>query len=115
MNKFSEDQVRLWGHLLLNLDIKGNRNFRDFAAFCKNAYSYQGLAVAECNHELTPRQKSRQKSLEAKMQAYCATVGLTVSFSGDPRGFVVKVKWIALGDEGPYNTAGGPEEGWGVG
>lgn len=115
MKSFSVDHVKLWGHILLNMPIKGNNNFQDFAAFCRNAHSYQGLAILECNQELTPRQKARKKSLEEKMMAYCATVGIVPSFSGDPRGFVVKVRWPDLGEKTPFNTWGGPEDGWGVG
>lgn len=115
MKSFSADHVKLWGHILLNMPVTGDRSFAAFEKFCEACRSLQGLAIAECNGELTPRQQVRQKTLTAKVEAYAKSVGMVATVGGDPRGYVVKVKWPDLGRNTPSNTWGGPEDGWGVG
>ena len=115
LKNYSEEHVKLWGHILLNLPITGDKSFYSFAKFCKAARSLQGLAIAECNGDLTPRQKTRQKNLTAQVMAYGKSIGAEVSVGGDPRGYIVKVRWPDLGASTPCNTWGGPEYGWGVG
>lgn len=115
MNKFSQDLVKLWGHILMNLPVNGDNNFYHFACFCRDARALQGLAIAECNGDLTPRQKARQRTLTAKVQAYARSIGCEATVEGDPRGWVVKLHWPDLGQNAPYNTWGGVESGWGVG
>lgn len=75
----------------------------------RNAVSYQRLSELSCNQELTTRQKSRARSLEAAIRAGAASLGLGVTFTGDPRGFVVKLQF----PDGASNTCG--NDGWGIG
>ncbi len=66
------------------------------------ARALANLAVAHCNGELTPRQIARSANLQRKMLAEFKEIFgdcAKVSFGGDPRGYVVRVK----GDEFPSN------------
>lgn len=70
----------------------------------------QHYAEAACNYSLTPAQEKRVATLEARVLAICAELGLRVTFNGDPRGYAVKLHLPS----GHYNTWGGREEGWGI-
>ena len=115
MKTFSADQVKLWGYIVLYAPVNADLGFHRFETFCREANSLQGLAVAECERDLTPRQKTRQKNLTRNVIAYAKSIGAEASVGGDPRGWIVKVRWPDRGANTPSNTWGGPEEGWGVG
>jgi len=67
-------------------------------------------AEAACNYQLTPAQEKRVATLETRVNAICAELGIGVHHNGDPRGYAVKL----LLPSGDYNTLGGKEEGWGI-
>lgn len=73
------------------------------------ARSYQRIQETACNRELTPREKAREKSLERRLTEEAKARGLGITFSGDPRGFVVKLQF----PDGASNTWG--QDGWGIG
>ena len=75
----------------------------------RNARSYQRLSELSCNQELTKRENARALSLEKTMREQAASLGLGITFSGDPRGFVVKLQF----PDGASNTWG--QDGWGIG
>lgn len=75
--------------------------------FMRRASAYQRIQETACNCALTPQEMTRAARLEQQLRALSATWGLTASFSGDPRGYVVKLHGI--GD----NTWG--RDGWGIG
>lgn len=112
---FREYEVQLWGHILLNMPVYGSRSFDAFEEFCRDCRALTKLAEEECNRSLTEKEEKRRDRLRADVEAYCKTVGMVADFYGDPRGYVVKVKWPDLGENTPSNTWGGPVDGWGVG
>lgn len=67
----------------------------------------------EMSDETSTRLTATEKGLEESIRNDALRLGLTVSFSGDPRGFVVKLH----GPKGrhAWNTWGGESEGYGVG
>lgn len=76
----------------------------------KDATTVQRLAVAECERELSEKEKRRDELAQARIKLRLAAHGVGVKFNGDPRGYAVKL----LFKSGLYNTWGGVEEGWGV-
>mgnify|MGYP001572816579 CR=1 FL=1 len=70
------------------------------------AHSLHSLAEVECNTGLSPRQEKRKE----KLQALILELLPTAKFSGDPRGYCVKIGLKS----GRYNTWGGKECGWGI-
>lgn len=69
---------------------------------------YQRLAEHACNRELTQGEQRRQGVLEAHIRSTLQPYGCGVTFSRDPRGFVVKVQF----PDGTSNTWG--NDGWGI-
>lgn len=57
----------------------------------KLAKSHHKLAEAECNGELTARQRARQANIEKVIANIAAQFNLKVTFDGDPRGYTVKL------------------------
>ena len=80
-------------------------------AVIRDAARLQSLAVAECNADLTPRQRANQAGAERRLRAALEPLGVRVDVGGDPRGYVVKLHHNAL----PPNTWGGKESGHGLG
>lgn len=74
-----------------------------------HARALSKLAEAECNTGLTKRQQAREEVLQKRIAVLLKTYGLRATFSGDPRGYVVKIVGL------PGNTWGGDSEGFGVG
>lgn len=85
--------------------------YEQACAVVRDAARLQSLAVAECNAELTPRQKANQAGAERRLRAALEPLGVRVDVDGDPRGYVVKLHHSAL----PPNTWGGKESGHGLG
>lgn len=80
----------------------------------KLAREHNALQVHNCNGTMTPRMESRERNIERDIQAIASQVlGLRVTFSGDPRGYTVKLH--ADPECNFYNTWGGLEEGYGIG
>lgn len=77
----------------------------------KLANSHCRLMEAACNGELTRWQSSRVKTIENLIYTLTKNLGLTVTFSGDPRGYTVK---LHSNSPGFYNTWGGQEAGYGI-
>lgn len=80
-----------------------------FRRLLSAARSYQRLAETACSRELTPREEIRVKHLESRMTQHARELGCGVTFSGDPRGYVVKLQLPS----GASNTLG--NDGWGIG
>lgn len=75
----------------------------------------QSIAVAECNRELTEREKKDWERIRARLHAISTAVPLfDVHTGGDPRGSVVKVVFRRTEHHHLYNTMGGRAEGWAV-
>ena len=70
---------------------------RTLKAIERNAKSYVRLQEARCNTGLTERQEKREAKLEKTIADLASGLGLMVEFSGDPRGFCVRL--IANGNE----------------
>lgn len=49
------------------------------------------LAVAQCNREWTKRDETRRTNLKKEATAIAASYGLTITASGDPRGYVLRL------------------------
>ena len=66
----------------------------------------------EMNHAKREALEAKEARLEAAIRALVADMPCltAVRFTGDPRGFCVKV----FRTDGNHNTWGGKEEGWGV-
>jgi hypothetical protein len=62
---------------------------------------------------MTPKHERRETKIETTIKNLIEQVhGLRVEFSGDPRGFCVK---LHLANGRLYNTWGGSESGYGIG
>jgi hypothetical protein len=85
---------------------------QDFRRMIRLAKEYNKLQEAACNSELTERQIKREAKIESDIATFFDQFGVTVSFSGDPRGFCVK---IHAPDDLIWNTLGGAEAGYGIG
>lgn len=57
------------------------------------------------------KDEDREAKIEQELAALGNKYGLTFDTSGDPRGYVVKMKTPKTGK---YNTWGGASEGWGI-
>ncbi|MBT9176519.1 MAG: hypothetical protein DDT20_00838 [Firmicutes bacterium] len=97
-------------------------------ALLRYARRHGRLALEECNgpgeyvnqipyprageiyNEWQTRVERETERVEARMRAVCEPFNLPAHFSGDPRGYTVKVKFPS----GASNTWGGSEDGWGV-
>lgn len=77
----------------------------------KLARQHHMIAEAECNGELSQWKLTRRKTIERMITEIAKENGLTVTFSGDPRGFTVK---LHSDKPGLYNTFGGQESGYGI-
>lgn len=67
-----------------------------------------------CERELTETEEARETKLEKEIAEIVRLIDAGVNFTGDPRGFTVKLR-IKRSDGTPRgNTLGGDEEGWGV-
>lgn len=74
----------------------------------------QRVEVAKCNRPLRDYEAGQQERAECEIIGICSRAirgPVTSDFSGDPRGYVVKL----LLPDGEYNTMGGPEAGYGIG
>lgn len=76
------------------------------------ARAHHNLAEHECNGDLTKRQEKRCQAIEARVLKLSALFSLKADFSGDPRGYTVKLH-APTGTM--YNTFGGQESGYGIG
>lgn len=76
------------------------------------ARAHNRLMETQCNRELTVREMSRVGSVRDAIIAILAeySLSLKVNFSGDPRGYTVKIHF----PDGRGNTWGGDSEGWGI-
>lgn len=75
--------------------------------------SYHTLQEKACNVELNTRDMTREKNIEREITELAAQLNLSVMFTGDPRGYCVKL--IANDVKGFYNTWGGQDDGYGIG
>ena len=72
------------------------------------ARSYQHLAETACNRKLTAREWCRQGNIEEDIRRELLGLSIGVTFTGDPRGYVVKLQFPG----GASNTLG--DDGWGI-
>lgn len=83
-------------------------------ALMTRASTSERYAVMLSSVEMTAAAQERMEQADAKndaaIEALCKEWGLVPVFSGDPRGYTVKV----ILPSGRYNTWGGKECGWGV-
>jgi hypothetical protein len=90
--------------------VKAGGNVLDARCILRNAETVQRFAVEACNRELSKSEILRDENAQARILATCAEAEIAVDFSGDPRGYVVKLHFPS----GAYNTWGGKEAGYGV-
>lgn len=88
-------------------------SIEDVLATCRElvrlATFHGRIAEKECNEELSDGDVRRRDQTEARIGEICAKIGVHgVVFSGDPRGYTVKIRLPS----GRSNSFGG--EGWGV-
>lgn len=76
------------------------------------AKTYNRMQENACNYDQTEAEEKREKSLEKRISHLAKIIQLEATFSGDPRGFCVKLHKL---DKSLYNTWGGPQEGYGIG
>lgn len=67
--------------------------------------------VNQCNRQVTERETARAERAKDQAREIVEAHGFTLITGGDPRGYALKV---LFGAEGPYNTWGGAEEGYGI-
>lgn len=76
------------------------------------ACRHERWAVAECNRELTEKERSLWQKVKRDIIYLVKDINgaMTVNLYGDPRGYTTKLHLPS----GEYNTWGGKEEGYGV-
>lgn len=62
------------------------------------------------DEEAAKRDEKREEGIQARVTKALAPYGITPNFSGDPRGYTLKL----ILPSGKWNTWGGEEEGYGV-
>lgn len=82
---------------------------KDAQAIHKDARRLTQLAENDCNRGLDAAEDKEVTRREKRIAELLTQYGLTANFSGDPRGYVVKIVGL------PGNTWGGDSEGFGVG
>lgn len=90
----------------------------DAAVLLRFAKRYAKIQERWCNDDMsgTPGAEDRLRAKEAQLEEIIRGIvknmpSLTgVKFSGDPRGYCVKV----IRKDGRYNTWGGADDGWGI-
>lgn len=122
MNGYSKDTMRQ-ANQLVNSMRKGNVQAFQDSVFTPNmldtiqrmvklAKEYCTLQERRCNGELYKTIDARETSLERRILDIAVRFDLKVEFSGDPRGFCVK---LHAPSKDVYNTWGGKESGYGIG
>jgi len=87
------------------------QNLRKLCRMLSLARSHNKLAEAGCNGELTKAQVTKRDRIEAEMNECALEFSLRAQFTGDPRGFTVK---LHTESQNMYNTMGGSESGYGI-
>jgi hypothetical protein len=100
------------GRLLLRHACTHNRLMEEF---CNGspAQSFPHISakeVGKLQQEWDDRIERQKESVRKRVVEICGELGIRPNFSGDPRGYTVKLHLPS----GRYNTWGGQEEGWGV-
>jgi len=86
----------------------------DLCTIVRLAKTYNLIQERACNGQEGPRDEAREKSIERQVSGLAGRYGLAARFSGDPRGYCIKL--CVTGKKKPvYNTWGGASEGYGVG
>lgn len=101
-----ENLCQLTAHLTARLGVP---LWRDAIEIHKLARHLTRYAEKDCNVGLNDSDKRTVDRLEKRIAELLQACGLKANFSGDPRGYVVKVQGL------PGNTWGGDSEGFGVG
>lgn len=81
----------------------------------KLAKQHNALQVHACNRGLTNEETRTEATIEESIKEIAREYGLRAVFSGDPRGFTVKLKPLDGSDASVWNTWGGKTEGYGIG
>jgi len=80
----------------------------------RHAVTYARIQESRCSEEMseraTARLERREAQIERRIGHLAAYIGCGVKFTGDPRGYCVRL----ILPDGRYNTWGGAEDGWGV-
>lgn len=80
---------------------------------------YRKFCEEACNRPLSSHEENRKEELRQDIvNLVVSGLGrddLFAKLDGDPRGFCVRVISYKMGDRAPYNTWGGPEDGYGIG
>ncbi len=101
---------------LAALEAETGKTARELAPIVDELYTLAKRAdhynEMRCNVEMTDQQEARADRIDARMVALVASIGLTGTPNGDPRGFAF---YVHLPKTGRYNSWGGAETGWGIG
>lgn len=85
---------------------------RDALAIGRDARSLARHAVNECNFPVTEREVKRAAMLRARLATALAPYAAILETSGDPRGYVVKVRVVRGESNGATLDDGRPA--WGI-
>jgi hypothetical protein len=75
------------------------------------ARRYRRIQTNRCNFPISDRMETEEANIEEKIRSFADHLRLTVTFTGDPRGYCVWLHHKKL----LHNTLGGPDAGYGVG
>ena len=90
-------------------------NMGEVDAVLRDARKLATWAERDCNDGLSERDQNCVDRAEKRIAAQAKAWGLVAVFSRDPRGMVVKFRFIHWQPQDqPYNTFGGIEDGWGI-
>lgn len=120
-NQIENATITMRGRLLADVLRRHNSSWSDALFYDKacslllrHAATHERIQESICSDELTEPQEqarsAREQLLEDRIRAIAESMSLTVEFSGDPRGFTVKLFGV-----GTHNTWGGAESGYGIG
>jgi hypothetical protein len=86
-------------------------DLQDATSILRAATTLERIATAQCNRDLTRREERQDAAAERRVERICEKYpGVTPDFSGDPRGYTLKLHL----PNGQYNTWGGAPVGYGV-
>jgi len=102
-------------HLQNRNDLGWDESFSMARKLRRAGFIIERLEETACNRTLNHDETVRVGIERKRFKGYCESLGCEAIIS-DPRGFCAHIRFPSNepNDDGPWNTMGGPEQGWGV-
>jgi|SRR5882724_140579 len=110
VSRMSKQEREQWFKFFTRVEREAKADMKDHAygyaeRICKLSRSHGRLQESACNYGLTPRQESRERNIESEITKLASELGFGVEFSGDPRGYTVKLL-LPSGDKNNWGDTG---------